>query len=88
MITDNKPKSTQHRAGIERPKWFVACRPLKLPGTVLGKGMRGEGAKAGQRRRGEGVAAGQYGAGRWAVGTGLKIFCCRFVFFLYICRIP
>ncbi len=88
MITENKPKSRPHRAGIERPEWFVARRRLRLPGTAVGQGMRGEGLEAGQERCGEGVAAGQYGAGRWAVGTWMKIFCCRFVFFLYICRIP
>ena len=43
MITDNKPRSRQHRAGIERPKWVVACRPLKLPGTAVGQGRLGEG---------------------------------------------
>ena len=57
MITDNKPGSRQHRAGIERPKWVVACRPLRLPGTAVGQGKRGEGAKAGQERSGEVAAA-------------------------------
>jgi hypothetical protein len=29
MITENKPRSRQHRAEIERPKWAGrACRPL------------------------------------------------------------
>ena len=57
MITDNKPGSRQHRAGIERPKWVVACRRLRLPGTAMGQGKRGEGAKAGQGRCGEVAAA-------------------------------
>ena len=57
MITDNKPGSRQHRAGIERPKWVVACRRLRLPGTAVGQGKRGEGAKAGQGRCGEVAAA-------------------------------
>ena len=46
VITDNKAGSRQHRAEIERPKWFVACRPLRFPGTAAGQGRRGEGAKA------------------------------------------
>ena len=58
MITDNQPVSRQHRAGIERPKWVVARRPLRLPGTAAGQGRRGEGAKAGQGRSVEGVAVG------------------------------
>ena len=58
MITDNKPGSRQHRAEIERLKWVVARRQLRLPGTAAGQGRRSEGAKAGQGRSVEGVAAG------------------------------
>ena len=36
VIKDNKAGSRQHRAEIERPKWFVACRPLRFPGTAAG----------------------------------------------------
>ena len=47
MVTDNKPRSRQHRAGIERPKWVVECRPLQLPGTAVGQGRLGEGVAEG-----------------------------------------
>ena len=48
MITDNQPGSRQHRAGIERPKWVVARRRLRLPGTAAGQGRRGDGQKPGR----------------------------------------
>ncbi|MBQ5974281.1 MAG: hypothetical protein IJL48_01105 [Bacteroidales bacterium] len=35
MMKDNQPGSRQHRAEIERPKWVVACRRLRLPGTAV-----------------------------------------------------
>ena len=58
IIPDNKPRRRQHRAEIERPKWVVARRRLRLPGTAAGQGRRSEGAKAGQGKSVEGVAAG------------------------------
>ena len=47
MVTDNYPRSRQHRAGIERPKWVVECRPLQLPGTAVGQGRLVEGVAEG-----------------------------------------
>ena len=36
----------------------MAFRPLRLPGTAVGQGRRGEGEKAGQGRSGESVVVG------------------------------